>query len=203
MVAKKFTKEQLKRAREIVDQEEAIEFERRRRETTRRKKSAAMTGKLTGPEHSVALKPKRPTSKSGLSSGSADNLYPTKLLVRYIAFELLAFWLINGFFRLYASAGEGSLYRTTLIWAIPLLIIAANLSWYVLVRTARTRFPSKSETTASKDPKWKKEFDDWNHGRTDMRPSWVPPSRLERLQVIERADGSGDYFAVREKKEST
>ena len=44
--------------------------------------------------------------------------------------ELAVFWAINGYFRLYASAGEGSLYKTTFIWVIPLMIVVMTVVAY-------------------------------------------------------------------------
>lgn len=110
MSSKKYTAEQLRVAREIVDQEEAIAAERERRQQQRRIR--------------VVKEVSRSLSRS-TTSESAMSPRTRKAFQRGLI-GLIVFWAINGYFQLYEISSETSLYRSVLIWAIP-------ISWLVIV----------------------------------------------------------------------
>lgn len=103
MTNKTYTAEQLRVAREIVDQEEAIEAERKRR---RERQAAAPKPKIKA---SVTTK-----SKTGKVSNTR-----TKKAIQRSLIGLFVFWIINA--GLYPASGETSLYRKVLVWAVPLI----------------------------------------------------------------------------------
>jgi len=90
MANKKYTAEQLRIAREIVDQEEAIEAERSRRGTVKRK--------------AVIKKARKALPAAPILSGRDRTM-----LIRLVAGPLV-WWLANGLLRLYAISGPGGLY---------------------------------------------------------------------------------------------
>jgi hypothetical protein len=104
---KKYTAEQLRIAREIVDQEEAIEAERTRRGTVKRKAVIKRARKVL---------PARP-----IVSGRDRTM-----LIRLIAGPL-AWWLVNGLLGLYSMSSPGGAYYH--FWfVIPLGWIAVTLA---------------------------------------------------------------------------
>jgi hypothetical protein len=114
MSRRKYTEEQLKIAREIVDQEEAIAAERDARQ--RKRRSAVVK--------SVSTRVKKPPFLQGKKNER------TRKALQRAAIGLGFFWFINWYFQLYAVSGETSLYRTVLIWAIPLCWLAVvGISW--------------------------------------------------------------------------
>lgn len=110
MSSKKYTAEQLRVAREIVDQEEAIAAERERRQQQRRNRVVKEVSRTLG---------------RSTTSDSSMSLRTRKALQRGLI-GLIVFWAINGYFRLSEISSETSLYRSVLVWAIP-------LSWLVIV----------------------------------------------------------------------
>ena len=104
---RKYTAEQLRIAREIVDQEEAIKAERMRRGTVKRK---------------AAIKKARKALPAMPVLSGRDRT----MLIRLIAGPL-AWWLANGLLGLYAMSGPGGAYYH--FWfVIPLGWVAITLA---------------------------------------------------------------------------
>ena len=103
MANKKYTAEQLRIAREIVDQEEAIEAERSRRGSTRRKASVKRVRKTVR-----ELAPASPTFSPR-----------DKSMLKKILLGVGVWWIANGLVGLYAISGPGGLYYH-FWWVIPL-----------------------------------------------------------------------------------
>jgi hypothetical protein len=103
MANKKYTAEQLRIAREIVDQEEAIEAERSRRGSMRRKASVKRARKTVR-----ELAPASPVFSP------RDKLMLTRILL-----GVGAWFVANGLLGLYAMSSPGGLYYHYW-WAIPL-----------------------------------------------------------------------------------
>jgi len=110
MASKKYTAEQLRMAREIVDQEEAIEAERSRRETVKRK--------------AVIKK-----ARQALPAAPVLNGRDRTMLAALIAGPLV--WLlVNGILRLYAISSPGGFYYH--FWfVIPLGWVVLTLAVWV------------------------------------------------------------------------
>jgi len=102
----RYTPEQLRIAREIVDQEEAVAAERKERQRQRRAAAASAA---------VRIRSRRIPRSTVKNETKSINKPIIQSLV-----GLFVFWAINGSLRLYAMSSETSLYRTVLIWAIPL-----------------------------------------------------------------------------------
>ena len=110
MASKKYTAEQLRMAREIVDQEEAIEAERSRRATVKRK--------------AVIKKTRNALPAAPVLSGRDRTM-----LVALIAGPLV-WWLVNGILRLYAISSPGGFYYH--FWfVIPLGWVVLTLAVWV------------------------------------------------------------------------
>ncbi len=103
MANKKYTAEQLRIAREIVDQEEAIEAERLRRGSMRRKASVKRVRKTVR-----ELVPESPTFSPR-----------DKSMIKKILIGVGVWWATNGLLGLYAISSPGGLYYH-FWWAIPL-----------------------------------------------------------------------------------
>lgn len=123
MPKRKYTEEQLRIAREIVDQDEAISAERNARLRNRRKAVVkSVSARVTKPSFLQGRKNER-----------------TKKALQRAVFGLGLFWVINGVFRLYEVSSATSLYRTVLIWAIPLIwLTAVWIAWLDQAKPDRT-----------------------------------------------------------------
>ena len=168
MATKKYTAAQLRKAREIIDQEEAIEYERERRTKLREVRRDK--------ENRVAYTPKpfNPGLKRSLTLFFGG---------------LFVWWAINGIFRLYANAAEQSLYRV-LFWLFPLFWAGVVGLWHW------ANNPSEPKNLTKEERIWAKEYDDWNHGRRATPPKGVSVTPPEPQQ------GKGDWFSIKEKKDS-
>lgn len=103
MASKKYTAEQLRIAREIVDQEEAIKAERSRRGSVRRQAS---------------IKRARKTVRE-LAPASPIFSPRDKSMLKKILLGVGMWWIANGLLRLYAISSPGGLYYH-FWWVIPL-----------------------------------------------------------------------------------
>ena len=169
MTTKRYTAAQLRKAREIIDQEEAIEYERERR--------AKLREARRDKENRVAYTPKPIDPRL------------RKAIIQIVG-GLFVMWAINGYFRLYAIASDDSLYRRVIVWAVPLLWVSVVGLWYW------ANNPSEPKPLTGQERRWAKEFDDWNHGRRSTPPkglSVTPPKPQQ---------GKGDWFSIKEKKDS-
>jgi hypothetical protein len=168
MATKKYTAAQLRKAREIIDQEEAIEYERERRTKLREARRDK--------DNRVAYTPK-PISP------------PLKRSLILFFGGLFVMWAINGYFRLYAIASDDSLYRR-FFWVAPLLWAGIVGLWHW------ANNPLAPKPLTSQERRWAKEFDDWNHGRRS-----TPPKGLS-IKPPKPQQGKGDWFSIKEKKDS-
>jgi hypothetical protein len=126
-------------AREIVDQEEAVAAERKERQRQRR---AAATSAA------VRIRSRR-IPRSTVKNGTKSINRP---IIQSLV-GLFVFWAINGSLRLYAMSSETSLYRTVLIWAIPLTWLGFVWLRWARVSDKRGRpqlIPGQARTKAQK-----------------------------------------------------
>jgi hypothetical protein len=169
MATKKYTAAQLRKAREIIDQEEAIEYERERRAKLREARRDKVDRVIYTP------KPINPRLRVALIQ---------------IAAGLFIWWFINGYFRLYAIASDDSFYRRVVVWAVPLFWVSLiGLSYWA-------NNPSEPKNLTKEERRWAKEYDDWNHGRRATPPKGVSVTPPKPQQ------GKGDWFSIKEKKDS-
>lgn len=173
MATKKYTAAQIRKAREILDQEEAIEYERERRAKLRE------TRWDKEDRVSYTPKPMNPRLKKSLS---------------LLGGGLLVMWLINGLLGLYAVSGEDGLYRRVFVWLVPLLWTLVIGMDYFFGETGLAKPLTREER------RWAKEFNEFNHGRraTAPKPLGSAPKPLKGkgdwFEVKEIKDsGQGDY----------
>lgn len=173
MANKKYTAAQLRAARKIIDQEEAIEYERERR-TRLREARRDKEDRIT-----YTPKPMNPRLKRSLS---------------LLGGGLLVMWLINGFFGLYAVSGEDGLYRRVVVWLVPLLwTLVIGMDFFFGESVA-------AKPLTREERRWAKEFNEFNHGRraTAPKPLGSAPKpqkgKGDWFEVKEVKDsGQGDY----------
>ena len=181
MATKKYTAAQIRKAREIIDQEEAIEYERERRaklREARRDKEDRIT---------YNPKPINPRLK--------------RSLILFFG-GLFVLWAINGYFGLTSVASEDSLYRRVIVWAVPLLWASVVGLWYwvgdpptrvVVKRAKKSQLQQQRDfMRLNRDRPW------WDWVVYGVRTSTPYEKEPER----DPTQGKGDWFSIKEKKDS-